>query len=182
MRSKKMRCSGHWWDLQFFFSFSQGFKSAAWGPNLARCFFFFNQKNVIIYFWMCWVFLLCRLFSICNERGWGVCCFSLWYASFSLEWLFLLQSTGSRAGRLQQLWLLGSRMQAQPLWLPGLVTLPRVGSSQSRGGSCVSWVSRQVLYHWSAREALDHCFLLDSLHARNRFYIFKWLETKARER
>ena len=37
----------------------------------------------------------------------------LWYTGFSLQWLLLLQSTGSRACMLQYLQLLGSRAQAK---------------------------------------------------------------------
>ena len=50
----------------------------------------------------------------------------------SLRWLLLLQSSGSRASRLQQLPLVGSRPQAQQLWLMGLVALWHVGSFQNR--------------------------------------------------
>ena len=53
----------------------------------------------------------------------------LWFAGFTLWWLLLLQSTGSRhmdfsscGARAQQLWLVGSRAQTQQLWLTGLVS------------------------------------------------------------
>ena len=57
---------------------------------------------------------------------------------------FLLKSTGFRAQRLQYLWLLGSRAQA--LWHLGLVVPWQVESSQIRDRTCVSCISRCILY------------------------------------
>ena len=49
--------------------------------------------NLFIYFWLCWVFITaCSLSLIAASRGYS----SLWYAGFSLQWLLLLPSTGSR--------------------------------------------------------------------------------------
>ena len=61
--------------------------------------------------------------------------------------LLLLQSTGSRACRLQQLRLPGSRAQAQQLSHAGLVAPWHMGSSQSRDQTHVSCICRQILYH-----------------------------------
>ena len=53
--------------------------------KLAEVFFFF--------FWLSWIFLAARGLSLVVESG-GYS--SLWYIGFSLRWLLLLQSMGSR--------------------------------------------------------------------------------------
>ena len=54
----------------------------------------FNKFILFIYFWLCCVFVAaCRLSPVAVNRG-GYS--SLWCAGFSLRWLLLLQSTGSR--------------------------------------------------------------------------------------
>ena len=57
-------------------------------------FFFFNINLFIlfIYFWLRWVFVDAHGLSLVAVSG-SYC--SLWWAGFSLEWLLLLQSTGS---------------------------------------------------------------------------------------
>ena len=86
---------------------------------------------------------------------------SLWCAGFSLRWLPLLQSMGSRrtgfsscGTQVQQLWLAGSRVQAQQLWRTGLVALWHVGSSRTRAGTRVPCIGRWTLNHCATREAL----------------------------
>ena len=54
--------------------------------NLFVCFKF-------IYFWLCWVFVAVSGISLVAVSG-GYS--SLRFAGFSLQWLLLLQSTGSR--------------------------------------------------------------------------------------
>ena len=93
-------------------------------------FFFFN-------FWLCWIFVAARGLSLAAASG-GYS--SLRCTGFSLQWLLVLQSMGSRrmgfsccGPRAQQLWLVGSRAQAQQLWRTGLGAprgmwdLPRAG-------------------------------------------------------
>ena len=64
------------------------------------------------------------------------------------EWgLLLLQSPGSRACGLQQLW----RMD--------LVALLNVESSWTKGQTRVPCIARRILYHWATREALLHFYL-----------------------
>ena len=47
----------------------------------------------LFYFWLRWVFVAVRRLSlVVASRGYS----SLWCAGFSLRWLLLLQSTGSR--------------------------------------------------------------------------------------
>ena len=52
-----------------------------------------KKKNLFIYFWLCWVFLAARRLSLVVVSG-GYS--SLLCAGFSLRWLLLLRSTGSR--------------------------------------------------------------------------------------
>ena len=61
-----------------------------------------------------------------------------------------LSSCGLRA---QQLWLVGSRAQAQQLWRMGLVAPRHVGSSWTRAQTCVPCVGRRILNHCTTREA-----------------------------
>ena len=99
----------------------------------------YKKINLFIYLFQAALGLRCCTwaFSSCGERGRGYSL--LWCAGFSLRWLLLLQSTGSRCAGFsscgmwaQQLWLVGSRAQAQQLWCTGLVALLHVGSSQTR--------------------------------------------------
>ena len=54
---------------------------------------FFNLCILFIYFWLRWVFVAARGLSLAAaSRGYS----SLWCAGFSLRWLLLLQSMGSR--------------------------------------------------------------------------------------
>ena len=56
-------------------------------------FFFFLNKFIYLYFWMHWVFVAARGLSLVSaSRGYS----SMQCASFSLRWLLLLRSTGSR--------------------------------------------------------------------------------------
>ena len=66
---------------------------------------------------------------------------SLQCVGFSLWWLLLLQSTGSRA-------------QTQSLQCLGLVAPWFLGSPQTRGWTCVPCIARQILNHWTTREVL----------------------------
>ena len=56
-------------------------------------FFLFLFINLFIYFWLRWVFIAARRLSLVVSSG-GYS--SLWFVGFSLQWLLLLQSTGSR--------------------------------------------------------------------------------------
>ena len=72
-------------------------------------FYFFNY--LIIYFWLCWVFVAAHRLSLVEASG-GYS--SLRCAGFSLRWLLLLWSTGSRhAG--SELWHVGSVVVAHGL-------------------------------------------------------------------
>ena len=129
-------------------------------------FFFFNLFNLFIY-WLRWVFIAARGLSLVGASG-GYS--SLRCVGFSLRWLLLLQSMGSRrtdfsscGTRAQQLWLVGSRAQAQQLWRTGLGAPRYVGSSQTRAQSCVPCTGRQTLKHCATRETLYLCFYANFL-------------------
>ena len=72
-------------------------------------------KIIFIYqyfqFWLCWVFTAVQA------------ALQLWREGFSLWWLLLFWSTGSRVYGLQQLWFPGSRQQAQycDAWACGIL-------------------------------------------------------------
>ena len=92
---------------------------------------------------------------------------SLRCTGFLLRWLLLLQSTCSRHTGFssygtwaEQLWLSGSRAQAQQLGLMGLVAPRHVGSSWTRAQTGVSCIGRQVLNHCATR-AVPHTYYLN---------------------
>ena len=63
------------------------------GENLSPYFFLFNSFILFIYFWLHWVFVAMHGLSlVAASRDYS----SLWCPGFSLQWLLLLQSTGSR--------------------------------------------------------------------------------------
>ena len=100
--------------------------------------FSLKKKKKVVYFWLCFVFIAARAFLQLQCTG------------SSLQWLLLLQSTGSRVHKLnncgtwaQSLWLLGSRTQIQQLWSSGSVALWHVGSSQTRDRTYVSCIGRR---------------------------------------
>ena len=130
--------------------------------------FLFLMFTFIIYlfiFWLHQVFVAARGLSlVASNRGYS----SLWCAGFSLQWLILLQSTGSRCAGFsscgmwaQELWHSGSRMQAQQLWCKGLVAPQHVGSSQTRARTRVPCIGRWILNHCTTREALLSFFNLN---------------------
>ena len=119
--------------------------------------FLINLFYLFIYFWLYWVFVAGRGLSLVVVSG-GYS--SLWCTGFSLWWLLLLRSTGSRragfsscGSRAQQLWLAGSRAQAQQLWCTGLVAPRHVGSSRTRARTRVTCIGRQILNPCATREA-----------------------------
>ena len=111
----------------------------------------------VCYFWLRWVFVAAPGLSLFVASG-GY--FSLRCTGFSLWWPLLLRSTGSRRTGLsscdmwaQQLWLAGSRAQAQQLWHTGLVALWHVGSSWTRAQTHVLCIGRRIPNHCATREA-----------------------------
>ena len=74
------------WGSESTFRQKQG-ASASFFLNL------FYLINLFIYFWLCWVFVAAhRLSLVVASGGYSL----LWCMGFSLQWLLLLQGTGSR--------------------------------------------------------------------------------------
>ena len=68
------------------------------------------------------------------------------------------QAPGAQAAvvvacRLQQLWLTGSRAQAQQLWHTGLAAPRHVGPFQTRARTHVPCIGRRTLNHCATRKA-----------------------------
>ena len=126
--------------------------------------FFFLHIYLFIYFWLRWVFVAARGLSLVAVSG-G---YSLLQCmGFSLRWLLLLWSTGSRyvgfsscGMQAQQLWLTGSRAHAQQLWRTDLVAPQHVGSSWTRARTRVPCIGRQILNHCATREVPSLSLLL----------------------
>ena len=101
---------------------------------------------LFIYFWLCFFFITVHRLSLAVvSRGYS----SLQCLRFSLPWLLLLQSLGSRCVGfsscntwVQWLWNTGTRMPAQQLWHTGLVALWHVGCSWTRDQTCVPCIGR----------------------------------------
>ena len=129
-----------------------------WKIFLTFFFLYINLFILFIYFWLCWVFIAARGLSLVAVSG-G---YSLLLCTgFSLRWLLLLQTRGSRhAGfsscglQSQQLWLTSPRAQAQELWRTGLVAPQHAGSSWTRAQTRVPCIGRRILNHCATREAL----------------------------
>ena len=115
---------------------------------LSPCFFFFFKINLFIYFiyfWLRWVFVAARGLSLVAASG-GYS--SLRCARFSLRWLLLLWSMGSRCAGFSSC---GSR--ASVLWHTGLVAPRHVGSSWTRARTRVPCIGGRILNHCSTKEA-----------------------------
>ena len=106
--------------------------------NSNDVFFFFLIYLFNLFIFVCTgCLLLCAwAFSSCGEGGYS----SLQCAGFSLQWLLLLQS-------------MGSRVQAQELWCTGLVAPRHVGSSRTRARTRVPCIGRWILNHCATKEA-----------------------------
>ena len=134
-----------------------------------------NSSNLFVpefcfafFFWLRWVFIAARGLSlVVASRG----CSSLRCTDFSLWWLLLLRSMGSRHTGFsscslwalerglsscgtwaQQLWLVGSRGQAQYLKRTGLAAPQHAGSSRTRARTRIPCIGRRVLNHCATGE------------------------------
>ena len=113
---------------------------------------FFLKFIYFIYLFLAALGLCCCTwaFSSCSHSG-GYS--SLWCVGFSLRWLLLLRSTGTRREGFSSC---GAR--AQQLWRTGLVAPRHVGFSWSRARTCVPCVGRRILNHCATREAPSFFF------------------------
>ena len=138
-------------------------------------FFLFFKIYLFIYFWLLWVFVAACSLSVVAESG---SYSSLRCAGFSLWWLPLLQSTGSRHMGFSSC---GSQAVERRLSScgarRGLVAPRHVGSSRSRAWTHVPCVGRQTLNHCATGEALY--FTLNCKHwlsidksTKNTHYFF----------
>ena len=130
------------------------------------CFFFFIWSNhfsflkkfiyfLVIYFWLRWVFVAVHGLSLVAVReGYSL----LWCTGFSLQWLLLLWSMGSRCTGFSSC---GTR--AQQLWCTGLAALWHVGSSRTRARTRVPCIGRQIINHCATREVSVSRFLFECI-------------------
>ena len=95
--------------------------------------------NLFIYLWLHWVFIAVRSLSLAAVSG-GYS--SLRCVGFSLWWLLLLRSMGSRRAGFSSY-----GMRVQYLWHTGLVAPQHVGSSWTRAQTHVPCFTRQILNH-----------------------------------
>ena len=110
------------------------------------------------FFWLRWVYIVAhRLSLVVASRGYS----SLWYAVFSLWWLLLLRSMGSRHAGFSS-----CSTWAQQLWHTGLVAPQHVGSSRTRDRTHVPCIGRRILNHCPIREVPgQHRILIFLRHA-----------------
>ena len=95
--------------------------------------------TLFIYFWLHWVFIASPGLSlVVVSRGYS----PLRCAGFSLWWLLLLQSMGSRHTGFSS-----CGVWAQYLWRTGLVAPWHVGSSWTRARTRVPCIGRWILNH-----------------------------------
>ena len=123
------------------------------------CLFFFLilffKFIYFIYFWLCWVFIaVCGLSLVGASGGYS----PLRCMGFSLQWLLLLRSTGSRCAGFSSCSTRASVVVAQ-----GLIAPRHVGSSRTRAGTCVPCIGRQILNHCATRAA-PFAYYLNSKH------------------
>ena len=118
---------------------------------ICHLYIFFFYIFYFIYLSLAALGLCCcaRAFSSCGERGLLFLeVHGLLIAVASLIVEHRLQARGP-----QQLWLAGSRAQAQQLWHTGLVAPRHVGSSRTRACTHVPCIGRQILSQCTTREA-----------------------------
>ena len=119
--------------------------------------FFINLFSLFIYFWLYWVFVAARGLSLVATRGGysSLRCVGSHCSGFSCcrAWAVGHSDFSSCGTQTQQLWVVGSRVQAQQLWQMGLVAPWHVGSSQTRDQTNVPYIGRQILNHCTTREA-----------------------------
>ena len=128
------------------------------GSSLQHAGSFFLKLINLFYFWLCWIFIAVHGLSLVAVSG-GYS--SLRCAGFSLRCLLLLQEHGLQAHGLQQLWLAGSRAQAQQLWCMGSAALQHVGSSRTRARTCVPCTGRRILNRCATREVPGSFFFFN---------------------
>ena len=113
--------------------------------SLHNYYFFINLFILFIYFWLRSVFVAARGLSLVAVSG-GYSL--LRCVGFSLWWLLLLQSMGSRCAGFSS-----CSTRAQELWRTGLAAPRHVGSSRTRARTRVPCTGRRILNCCTTREA-----------------------------
>ena len=137
-----------------FFSFFFSFIFFLVKVNCCLSTYIFSERNIID----CYSLLAQTqssypfdFFSFFFLAALGLCCCTRAFSSCSKQGLLfiavqsLVVEHGLQACGLQQLWLVGSRAQAQQLWCTGLVASRHVGSSRTRARTRVPCIGRQIL-------------------------------------
>ena len=101
------------------------------------------------------------LFIYLSLAALGLCCCTLAFSScgklgllfFAVRGLLIAVASLVAERGLQQLWLAGSRVQAQQLWHTGLVAPWHMGSSQHRDRTHGPCIGRWILNPCATREA-----------------------------
>ena len=114
-----------------------------------RC-HFLKKISLFIYFWLHWVFVAVRglsLVALSRGYSWLRC------MGFSLQWLLLLRSSGSRHA--------GSAVVARRLWSAGSVVVAHglscsaaCGIFLDQGSTRVPCIGRRTLNHCATRECM----------------------------
>ena len=92
-----------------------------------------------------------QAFSSCGK--WGLLFVAV--RRFLIAVASLVAEHGLQARGLLQLWLTGSRAQAQQLWCTSLVAPRHAGSSRTRARTHVPYIGRRILNHCATRETLE---------------------------
>ena len=120
------------------------------------CYLFIYFIFIYLFIWLPLGLHCCmRAFSSCGQQG---LLFVVVHGPL-VAVASLVEEHGLQAHRLQQLWLAGSRAQAQELWRTGLVALRHVRSSWTRDRTRVPCIGRQILNHCVTRE-VPGCYFI----------------------
>ena len=116
--------------------------------------FVFFYKFIYLFLAVLGLCCCARAFSRCSEGGYS----SLRCAGFSLQWLLLLWSTGSRHVGFSSCvsWALERTLSSGGVW--GLVAPQHVGSSQTRDRTRVPCIGRRILMQCATREVPGFLF------------------------
>ena len=120
--------------------------------NSAQYIYIFLKINLFIYYWLRWVVIAVHRLSLVVV-SWGYS--SLWCMGFSLWWLLLLRSIGSRCVGFSS-----CGIRALLLWCTGLAAPRHVGSSWTGVWTYVPCIGRQLLNHCTTREVPELCSIL----------------------
>ena len=120
-----------------------------------------------IYLFLAVLGLCCCTRAFCSCCKWGLLFVEVHWLLIAVVSLVVehrLQVHG-----LQQLWLTGSRAQAQQLWHTGLVAPWHVGSSRTRDRTCVRCIGRWTLNNCTTREVPSYVYFYD-LYSSSSFF------------